>query len=58
MILLLDNTVLSNFARVERPDLVQRALGDAERAATVTEAFAEFQAGVRNEKTRVIRRIV
>lgn len=44
MIALLDNTVLSNFSTVERPDLVQLALGDT--AATVEEAYAELQAGI------------
>lgn len=44
MITLLDNTVLSNFSTVERPDLVQLALG--ETAATVEEAYAELQAGI------------
>lgn len=44
MIILLDNTVLSNFAIVERPDLVRLALGDT--AATVKQAFAEFQTGL------------
>jgi len=44
VIALLDNTVLSNFSAVERPDLVQTALG--ETAATVEEAYAELQAGI------------
>jgi len=44
VIALLDNTVLSNFSSVERPDLVQLALG--EMAATVEEAYAELQAGI------------
>ena len=44
MIALLDNTVLSNFAIVARPELIRDALGDA--AATVEETFAEFQTGV------------
>ncbi len=44
MIVLLDNTVLSNFSSVERPDLVQLALG--EMVATVEEAYAELQAGI------------
>ena len=45
MITLLDNTVLSNFSAVKRPDLVHLALGDG--AATVEQAFAELQAGFR-----------
>jgi predicted nucleic acid-binding protein len=45
VITLLDNTVLSNFSSVERPELVRVALG--ERAATVEEAYAELQAGIR-----------
>ncbi len=44
MIALLDNTVLSNFSSVKRPDLVHAALG--ETAATVEEAYAELQAGI------------
>ncbi len=44
MFTLLDNTVLSNFAIVERPELIRLALGDA--AATVAEAFAECQTGM------------
>ena len=44
MIALLDNTVISNFSFVQRPDLVQVALGDV--AATVQEAFAEYITGV------------
>jgi predicted nucleic acid-binding protein len=46
MILLLDNTVLSNFATVRRPDLLRAAFGD--RLATPQEAFDELQAGVRH----------
>ncbi|NOX63819.1 MAG: DUF3368 domain-containing protein [Chloroflexi bacterium] len=45
MIALLDNTVLSNFALVNRPDLIRRALGRS--AATVQEVYQELQAGVR-----------
>jgi predicted nucleic acid-binding protein len=41
---LLDNTVLSNFTIVERPDLVKRAL--AEETATSEEAWHELQAGI------------
>jgi predicted nucleic acid-binding protein len=44
MLGLLDNTVLSNFAKVGRPDLVRLALG--ETAASVDEAMAECQVGV------------
>jgi predicted nucleic acid-binding protein len=44
MIALLDNTVISNFSFVRRPDLVQVALGHV--AATVAEAFAEYVTGV------------
>jgi len=45
MIALLDNTVLSNFTAVGRPDLVRLALG--EDAATSEAAWAELQAGIR-----------
>ncbi len=45
MIALLDNTVLSNFSAVRRPDLVRLALGN--QAATVEQVFAELQAGIR-----------
>jgi predicted nucleic acid-binding protein len=45
MILLLDNTVLSNFALVGRSDLLQQALGTA--AATTAQAMAEFETGVK-----------
>lgn len=44
MTVLLDNTVLSNFALVERPDLLRAALGTA--AATTADVMAEFEAGV------------
>lgn len=44
MTALLDNTVLSNFSTVERPNLVQLALGES--AATVEEVYAELQAGI------------
>jgi predicted nucleic acid-binding protein len=44
MIALLDNTVLSNFTAVGRPDLVRLALG--EDAATSEAAWAELQAGI------------
>ena len=45
MIALLDNTVLSNFAAIGRPDLVQLALGDD--AATCEAVWAELQTGIR-----------
>lgn len=45
MIALLDNTVLSNFTRVERPDLVRRAL--SEDAATSEMVWGELQTGIR-----------
>jgi predicted nucleic acid-binding protein len=45
MIALLDNTVLSNFATVRRPDLLRAAFGD--QLATARQAFDELQAGVR-----------
>ena len=45
MIALLDNTVLSNFTIVERPDLVRLALG--KDAATSEAVWAELQAGIR-----------
>ena len=41
---LLDNTVLANFALVGRPDLVLRLWGDA--ACTTPEAWSEYQVGV------------
>lgn len=44
MISLLDNTVMSNFAVVRRPDLLVTALG--EPIATSQQAFKELQAGV------------
>ncbi len=43
MIALLDNTVISNFSFVQRPDLVQTALDNA--VATVQEALAEHIKG-------------
>jgi predicted nucleic acid-binding protein len=45
VIALLDNTVLSNFTAVERPDLVRLALG--EDAATSEAAWSELQVGIR-----------
>lgn len=44
MISLLDNTVMSNFAVVQQPELLRAAFGDA--VATSQEAFDELQAGV------------
>lgn len=44
MIILLDNTVLSNFALVGRADLLQQALGQT--AATTVQVLQEFQRGV------------
>jgi predicted nucleic acid-binding protein len=41
----LDNTVMSNFALVERPDLLQTVLGS--QVATPQQAFDELIAGVR-----------
>ena len=43
-LILLDNTVLSNFALVGRPDLVLTLWGDA--CATTTAVMAEYQAGM------------
>jgi predicted nucleic acid-binding protein len=45
---LLDNTVMSNFAAVQRPDLLRLAFGD--QLATSQQAFAELQAGVHRGK--------
>jgi predicted nucleic acid-binding protein len=45
VISLLDNTVLSNFAAIERPDLLRTAFGS--ELATSQQAFDELQAGVR-----------
>lgn len=45
MISLLDNTVMSNFSAIQRPDLVQSLLGNA--AATTDQAFAELQTGIK-----------
>ncbi|HQY94333.1 MAG: hypothetical protein WAU00_10835 [Caldilinea sp.] len=44
MIALLDNTVISNFSFIRRPDFVRLALGDA--VATVQAAFDEYNRGV------------
>lgn len=44
MIALLDNTLLSNFTGIKRPDLVRLALG--EDAATSEAAWTELQAGI------------
>jgi predicted nucleic acid-binding protein len=48
VIALLDNTVLSNFTNVHRPDLVWAALG--EEAATSEMAWRELQTGIRMGK--------
>gem|GEM_PF-2941754 len=48
MISLLDNTVMSNFAAIERPDLLRTAFGS--RLATSQQAFDELQAGVRLDR--------
>jgi predicted nucleic acid-binding protein len=48
VIALLDNTVMSNFAAVERPDLLRTAFGSG--LATSQPAFDEWQAGVRQGK--------
>ena len=48
MITLLDNTVMSNFAVVERPDLLRIAFDD--QLATSRQAFDELTAGVRRSK--------
>ena len=44
MILLLDNTVLSNFASVERMDLLYRVVG---RGAVPLQVFQELQQGIK-----------
>ena len=48
MIALLDNTVLSNFAVVERPDLLRIAFD--QELATSRQAFDELTAGMRQSK--------
>lgn len=48
MIALLDNTVLSNYAVVQRPDLLRTAFND--RLATSQQAFAELAAGMQRGK--------
>ena len=48
MISLLDNTVMSNFAAIERPDLLRTAFGS--RLATSQQAFDELQAGGRLDR--------
>lgn len=45
MKILLDNTVLSNFSSIRRPDLVKLALGES--AAMTEEVYSELQAGVK-----------
>lgn len=44
MIILLDNTVLSNFALVERTDLLREVLG--EHSVTTSQVAEEFRAGI------------
>lgn len=44
MILLIDNTVLSNFALVNRIELLPDALGS--RAATTPQVIAEYDEGI------------
>ena len=44
MILLVDNTVLSNFALIGRIELISLALGS--NLSTTTQVVAEFQNGV------------
>jgi len=44
MTVLLDNTILSNFSAVQRPDLVRLAF--VEEVATTVPAFQELHAGV------------
>lgn len=48
MIVLLDNTVLSNFALVERTDILQTTLGTD--AATTPQVMSEFRTGVARGK--------
>ena len=48
MIALLDNTVMSKFAAIERPDLLRTAFGSG--LATSQQAFDELQAGMRQDK--------
>lgn len=43
-LVLLDNTALTNFALVQRPDLVLDLFG--ERCVTTTAVFSEYQAGI------------
>ena len=51
MIALLDNTVLSNFTCIQRPDLVKMVFG--EEAATSEMALRELQTGIRIGKLPV-----
>jgi predicted nucleic acid-binding protein len=44
MITLLDNTVMSNFSAIQRPDLLQRLFG--KKVATTEQAFTELQIGI------------
>ncbi len=48
MIVLLDNTVLSNFALVQHPELLRVAFGD--QIATAQQAFDELREGIRRGK--------
>jgi predicted nucleic acid-binding protein len=48
VISLLDNTVLSNFSVIQRPDLLRTAFED--NLATPQQAFDELQAGIRAGK--------
>jgi predicted nucleic acid-binding protein len=48
VISLLDNTVMSNFAAIGRPDLLRTAFGSG--LATSQQAFDELEAGVRVSK--------
>lgn len=52
MISLLDNTVLSNFTVIRRPDLSRIAFGEA--LATPQQAFDELQTGIRLGKLAVV----
>lgn len=48
MISLLDNTVMTNFAVVQRPDLLQIAFND--KLATSQQAFSELKIGIQSGK--------
>jgi hypothetical protein len=47
-LVLLDNTVLSNFAFVRRPDLITKLW---ENCATTPQAWSELQRGISNQKS-------